>query len=55
VDVANKDHAATLWGENATRLTETEWHYLKVPQKEFEKLQPDEFADLVVFAQQPLI
>jgi type III restriction enzyme len=54
VDVANKDRAATLWCENATRLTGEGWEYIKVPQKEFEKLQADEFADLVVFAQQPL-
>jgi len=54
VDVANKDRAATLWCENATRLTSTHWQYLKVPQKEFEKLQPDEFGDVLVFAQTPI-
>ena len=54
VDVANKDRAATLWCENATRLTSTHWRYLKVPQKEFEKLQPDEFSDVLVFAQTPV-
>ncbi len=48
IDVANKDRAAMLWCENATRLTGTEWSYLKIPQKEFEKLQADEFADLAV-------
>ncbi|MBM3129168.1 MAG: hypothetical protein FJ009_11175 [Chloroflexi bacterium] len=55
VDVANKDRAATLWAENATRLTGTQWQYVKVPQKEFEKLQPDEFADVLVFAPPPLL
>ena len=55
IDVANKDRAAILWCENATRLTETEWQYVKVPQKEFEKLQPDEFADVLVFAPRALI
>jgi type III restriction enzyme len=50
VDVTNKDRAATLWCENATRLTGTRWQYLKVPQKEFESLQPTEFADVLVFA-----
>ncbi len=55
VDVANKDRAATLWCENATRLTETQWQYVKVPQKEYESLQPTEFADLLVFAQRPLL
>ena len=49
VDVANKDRAATIWCENATRLTATSWEYTKVPQKEFEQLQPDEFADLAAF------
>ncbi|MBX7237693.1 MAG: DEAD/DEAH box helicase family protein [Caldilineales bacterium] len=51
VDVANKDRAAILWCENATRLTGVEWQYVKVPQKEFEKLQADEFGDLLVFSQ----
>lgn len=50
VDVANKDRAARLWCESATRLTGQEWQYLKVPQKEFEGLQPDLLADLQVFA-----
>ena len=39
----------TCWCENATMLTGTEWSYLKVPQKDFEGLQADEFADLMVF------
>ena len=54
VDVANKDRAATLWCENATLLTGNDWQYIKVPQKEYEKLQADEFADLLVFAQASL-
>jgi type III restriction enzyme len=48
VEVAHKDRAAALWCENATALTGTTWRYLKVPQKEFTKLQPSEFADLEV-------
>jgi type III restriction enzyme len=48
VEVAHKDRAATLWCENATMLTGTPWRYLKVPQKEFAKLQPSEFGDLEV-------
>jgi type III restriction enzyme len=47
VDVAHKDRAAGLWCENATLLTDTEWRYKKVPQKEFEKLGPDDFDDLI--------
>lgn len=52
VDVANKDRAAILWCENATRLTGTPWEYIKVRQKEYEQLQPDEFGDLIVFKQE---
>jgi type III restriction enzyme len=47
VDVSYKDRAAALWCENATLLTREVWEYLKVPQKEFEKLHPDDFGDLV--------
>ncbi|MDE3095615.1 MAG: DEAD/DEAH box helicase family protein [Chloroflexota bacterium] len=45
-DVKFKDRAAVIWCENATMLTGTSWRYLKVPQKEFEKLEPSDFADL---------
>ena len=48
VEVAHKDRAATLWCENATKLTGTPLQYLKVQQKEFGKLQPSEFTDLKV-------
>ncbi|HFQ94016.1 MAG TPA: hypothetical protein ENK32_08410, partial [Anaerolineae bacterium] len=47
VDVKHKDRAAQLWCENAARLTGTPWAYKKVMQKPFEKLQPDDFADLI--------
>jgi type III restriction enzyme len=47
IDVAHKDRAARLWCENATLLTSTEWRYKKIPQKEFEKLRPDDFDDLI--------
>jgi type III restriction enzyme len=50
IDVAHKDRAARLWCENATLLTGNAWTYLKVPQKEFEALQPSELADLAVLA-----
>jgi type III restriction enzyme len=45
IDVAYKDRAATIWCENATLLTEVTWLYLKVPQAEFGKLQPQVLAD----------
>jgi type III restriction enzyme len=51
IDVAHKDRAAGIWAENATLLTGTPWHYIKVPQKEWEKLQPADLAEVrLVFA-----
>ena len=50
VEVAYKDRAAQLWCANASALTGQQWHYVKVPQKEYEKLQPIELSDLLVFA-----
>jgi type III restriction enzyme len=46
IDVAHKDRAAKIWCENATFLTGTPWTYVKVPQVEFTKLQPNELAEL---------
>jgi type III restriction enzyme len=48
IDVAHKDRAATIWCENATLLTEVSWTYMKVPQVEFGKLQPNLLSDAVV-------
>lgn len=47
-EVARKDEAAQRWCENATQLTGARWRYLKVPQKQFEQLQPTTLVDLVV-------
>jgi len=47
IDVRHKDRSASLWCENATLLTGTEWVYRKVLQKEFERLQPIDFEDLI--------
>ncbi len=52
VEVQFKDRAARLWCENATALTGQAWRYLKIPQKEYDKLQPLEFDDLLVFESQ---
>ncbi|MGI8690197.1 MAG: hypothetical protein ACR2M3_16595 [Thermomicrobiales bacterium] len=49
-DVAHKDRAAHIWCENATLLTGAVWLYLIVPQREFEKLHPSDYADLRVLA-----
>jgi type III restriction enzyme len=48
IDVAFKDRAATIWCENATLLTDTTWVYFKVPQLEFNKLQPTVLSDAVL-------
>ena len=48
VEVVLKDQAAQNWCANATELTEYEWHYLKVPQKEFEALHPENFQELQI-------
>jgi len=53
-EVARKDRAATLWCENATKLSEKTWKYLKVPQKVFEALQPNRLADLAALQVQSL-
>lgn len=55
VDVVHKDRAAQIWCENATILTGTPWAYVKVPQKEFDKLEATEFSDLLVFVNARLI
>lgn len=47
IDVKHKDRAAQLWCENASMLTGTTWEYQKVLQKDFEKLQPVDFEDLI--------
>jgi type III restriction enzyme len=50
VEVAYKDRAAQIWCENATLLTGSEWQYIKVPQKDFQQLQPTDFAALAVLS-----
>ena len=48
IDVALKDEAARYWCDNATELTGTDWHYLKVRQSTFEQLQPADFQELKI-------
>lgn len=48
ITVRLKDQAARNWCENATSLTDETWQYLKVRQKEFEELHPDNFSELSV-------
>ncbi len=52
IDVLRKDSAAGHWCDVASNLTGTPWQYLKIPQKDFESLQPTKLAQLTVL--QPL-
>lgn len=54
-NVANKDRAAKLWCENATKLTGKAWAYLKVLQSAYKQLQPNRFDDLSVLESPRLI
>ena len=46
IDVIRKDAAAIRWCENATKLTRTQWRYVKIPQKAYEALRPSHLSDL---------
>ena len=46
IHVKFKDRAATLWCENATRLTGSEWRYAIIREQEFDNLNADLFSDL---------
>lgn len=50
VDVLRKDIAAARWCENATQLAGKQWRYVKVPQKDFQALQPNRLIDLSALA-----
>ncbi len=55
-DVPHKDRAARLWCEYASDLTKTKWLYLKVPQREFDRMEPNTFSDLLMLTgQQELV
>jgi type III restriction enzyme len=54
VDVLRKDVAALRWCENASKLIDKQWKYVKVPQKEFQALQPTRLADLTALEVQSL-
>ena len=46
-DVARKDERAEKWCADVTALTGQTWRYLKVPDKEFKRLKPTSFDELV--------
>jgi type III restriction enzyme len=47
VEVKLKDNAAINWCSTAAQFTGKTWRYLKVLQKEFEGLHPDDFSELI--------
>lgn len=53
VEVKLKDNAAINWCDTATELTGTQWRYLKVLQKEFERLHPEDFEELIAGTNSP--
>ncbi len=46
-DVARKDERAVKWCADVSTLTGQTWSYLKVPDKEFKRLKPASFDELV--------
>lgn len=47
LDVQYKNERAEKWCQDASDLTGVNWHFLMIPQKQFEKLSPQKFTDLV--------
>jgi len=44
--VLQKDKYAKVWCEKASLLTKANWTYIKVMQKDFEELHPDNMEEL---------
>ncbi len=40
-----------IWADNATVLTDVDWRYVKVMQRDFEQLQPAQFSDCAYLGQ----
>jgi type III restriction enzyme len=55
IEVKLKDNAAINWCNSATELTGTEWKYIKVLQKDFEGLRPDDFSELLIGLNPPTL
>lgn len=47
IEVKLKDNAAINWCKTATELTNENWNYLKVLQKDFEAFHPESFEELL--------
>jgi type III restriction enzyme len=48
VEVRFKDNAARIWCDNATQLTGVAWNYIKVSQKDFDKMDAKDFGDITL-------
>jgi type III restriction enzyme len=48
VEVQFKDNAARIWCDNATQLTGVAWNYIKVSQKDFDKMDAKDFGDITL-------
>lgn len=55
IEVKLKDNAAINWCNTATELTTEKWNYLKVLQKDFEQLHPDNFDELLAGVNPPTL
>jgi type III restriction enzyme len=55
IEVRLKDNAAIHWCKTASELTKENWSYVKVPQKEFEQLHPDNFSELLAVLNPPIL
>jgi type III restriction enzyme len=53
VEVKLKDNAAINWCNTASQLTGTKWRYLKILQREFEGLHPEDFEELIAGIKPP--
>jgi len=47
LDVLQKDNYARLWCEKASALCKVNWKYIKVMQRDYEDLHPDNMAELL--------
>jgi len=52
VDVQHKDKRATLWCEDATKLTKKNWSFIRVAQNEFEKYRFRNIKELIITLKQ---
>ncbi|MBS1516995.1 MAG: DEAD/DEAH box helicase family protein [Bacteroidetes bacterium] len=55
IEVKLKDNCAINWCNTATELTKEKWRYLKVPQKDFDKLHPETFEELLTALNPPVL